>query len=113
MRKVCIREVDSYYSQQGKPDNHNSETELWLVDLHESLLSSVSHTNDPVMGLSLELIEEAISLSQGWTGWGFYTHYDNDSAYSSIPVLLFEDMQDAAMARMRWAGSPWLNKNHN
>lgn len=112
MRKVKISEVDQYYSQQGKPDNHNSETELWLVDLHESLLS-VSSREDPVMGLSLELIEEALSLSQGWTGWGFYTHYDNHSVYSSVPVLLFEDMQDAAMVRIRWAGSPWVSKMHN
>lgn len=113
MRRVLVKDVDQYYSQQGKPDNHNSETELWLVDLHESLLSSSSHADQPILGLSLELIEEAVSLSQGWTGWGFYTHYVDGSVYSSIPVLLFEDMQDAAMARMRWAGSPWVSKNHN
>lgn len=114
MKKVCVRDIDQYYSQYGKPDNHHAETQLWMVDLHESLLSvSESFTEQSIMGLSMEILEEAVAISQGWTGWGFFTHYDNDSVYSSIPVLLFEDLQDAAMARMRWAGSPWLNKSHN
>lgn len=105
MRKVKVADLDQYYSLKGKPDTHDKFTELWMVDIQEDHLSG-----NEVLGLSQRLLESAEDLSQGWTGWGFYTHKTINSRYSSIPVLLFEDQEDAVFARMHWPASGWLNR---
>ena len=106
MRKIKIEQLSQYYSHQGKPDTHSKSTEVYMVDIKETHLS----VDEDVIGLPATHIQEAEKLSQGWCGWGFYTHRVAKSSYSSIPVLLFENQEDAVFARLHWPASDWLSK---
>jgi len=107
MRKIKIESLSQYYSNQGKPDSHSRSTEVYMVDIKESHLSS---NDEAGMGMPLEHILEAEKLSQGWCGWGFYTHRVGAGTYPSVPVLLFENQEDAVFARLHWPASICLNR---
>lgn len=109
MRKIKIADLDQYYSYQGLPGHHDKSTTLWMLDIHENLLSG---QHEEVLGLSQEIIELAENLSEGWAGWGFYTHKTISARYPRIPVLLFENQEDAVFARMHWSASNWLNSDN-
>lgn len=111
MHKIRVGELNQYFSRHGIPD-FDQETAIWMIDLHETYLKTSGGypaTLYGPMGMPGDIIDEATELSRGWAGWGFYTHRTQDSVYSGIPVLLFVDKEDAVMARLRWAGSPWVS----
>ena len=115
MRETNLGDLNQYYSRGYTPDDWDGSTKVWLVNLHESYLSETygSHSwsckvDFGILGMPAQIIDEASDMSQNWVGWGFYTHTTKDSVYSNVPVLLFAKKEDALMARLRWAGSPWL-----
>lgn len=110
MREIILGDLTQCYSRHGVPDHWDRSTQVWLIDLHESYLkSTVSPFDNDMLGLPEKIIEEACNLSQHWTGWGFYTQKTQHGVYSNVPVLLFSEKEDAVMARLRWAGSPFLH----
>jgi hypothetical protein len=60
------------------------------------------------------LIEECTNHSRYWTGWAFLTPgedqiYDQVDTSQTVPVLLFEDQEDAFWAEIRYGSGQGLN----
>ena len=65
-------------------------------------------------GIAQTLIDECRQYSQHWTGWTFLTNgspepFKHVTYYESVPVLLFEDEQDAFCAELRYGTGKGLN----
>lgn len=109
MRKVKISDLYQYYSHAGK-EGHTPNTELWVVNVTDS---ASDLNRDTVWlsvqsdGIKLNTIEEIEGISHGWVGWCFYfSEYDNNNACAA---LLFEDEEDAMLAKLRYSGRELLN----
>lgn len=75
---------------------------LWVVECRE------------IDGIAQTLIDECLSHSRHWTGWTFLTPgqdeiYDQVDGSQHVPVLLFEDQEDAFWAEIRLGSGQGLN----
>jgi len=111
MRKVTLASLNSWYSRFSDLPCSEDKFTPWLLDIDETEFAA-SPAYPEVIGLPVDIVDTTESFCQHWFGWGFYTFRTKDTVYPNIPVLLFENHNDAVIARLLWPNNKWLNTNY-